>query len=269
MNPREALLSVRKVVESLGDEKVKNSYYLEFHRRLLVLELVSKHCHGGKVVDVGASPFILSCALKSMGFDVVAVDYDPEEYKRIAETCGILTARADLERDAIPLEDSWTDCAVFTEVIEHINPYYVGHTLAEINRVLKPHGALILTTPNIASLFRRLRLMLGLQPQYRYHVHEYTKSEIEQLLNKYGFNAVESFYSDVNDLTFVDAEGDEYLTLGSYPRLLALAIRRPTKLNLLRAAAYPVLKLVPSLRMLIVIVAQKITAPNAVKVERW
>jgi len=49
MSPRETLLSVRKVVESLGDERVKNSYYLEFHRRLLVLELVSKHCHGGRV----------------------------------------------------------------------------------------------------------------------------------------------------------------------------------------------------------------------------
>jgi len=76
---------------------------------------------------------------------------------------------------------------------------------------------LILTTPNIASLFRRLRLMLGLQPQYRYHVHEYTKSEVEQLLQQYGFDVVESFYSDVNDLTFVNAERDEYLALGSYP----------------------------------------------------
>jgi len=164
MNPREALLSVRGVVESLGDERVKNSYYLEFHRRSLVLELASRYCQGGRVVDVGASPFILSCALKSMGFNVVAVDYNPEEYKQIAETCGVSIVKADLEKDAIPLGDGWADCAVFTEVIEHINPYYVGHTLAEINRVLKPHGMLILTTPNIASLFRRLRLMLGLPP---------------------------------------------------------------------------------------------------------
>jgi len=128
---------------------------------------------------------------------------------------------------------------------------------------------LILTTPNIASLFRRLRLMLCLQPQYRYHVHEYTKSEVEQLLQQYGFNVVESFYSDVNDLTLVDAEGDEYLALGSYPRLLALAIRRPTKLNLLRAAAYPAVKLVPSLRMLIVMVTKKVATATALRVERW
>jgi len=131
MSPREALLSVRRVVESLGDKKVRDSYYVEFHRRLLVLELASRYCQGGRVVDVGASPFILSCALQSMGFDVVAVDYDTEEYRRIAETCGVSTTKADLEKGATPLGDGRAGCTMFTEVIEHINPYYVGHTQGE------------------------------------------------------------------------------------------------------------------------------------------
>jgi len=55
-NPRESLLSVRGVVEPLGDERVKNSYYVEFHRRPLVLELASRYCQGGRVVDVGPVP---------------------------------------------------------------------------------------------------------------------------------------------------------------------------------------------------------------------
>jgi len=76
MNPRETLLSVRKVIEFLGDGGVRNSYYLEFHKRLLVLELASKYCQGKRVVDVRATPF-LSCALKLIGFDVVTPDYDP------------------------------------------------------------------------------------------------------------------------------------------------------------------------------------------------
>jgi len=37
MNPREVLLSMRKVVESLGDERVKNGHYLEFRRMFLNL----------------------------------------------------------------------------------------------------------------------------------------------------------------------------------------------------------------------------------------
>jgi len=53
----------------------------------------------------------------------VAIDYETEEYRRIAETCGVSTAKADLERDATPLGDNRAGYAVFTEVIEHINPY--------------------------------------------------------------------------------------------------------------------------------------------------
>jgi len=72
--------------------------------------------------------------------------------------------KPDLERDRVPVGDGWADCAVFSEVLEHLNPYYVGHTVSEINRVLRPGGILMLTTPNIASLFRRIRLLLGIQP---------------------------------------------------------------------------------------------------------
>jgi len=209
-SPREALLRVREVVEVLGDGRVKHSYYPEFHRRLQVLELVSEYCRsGGRVVDFGASPFITSCALKHIGFEVLAVDFDPGEYGRIAEACGVRAVGADFERDRVPIDDGWAGCAVFSEVLEHLNPYYVSHAMSEINRVLRLGGIPVLTTPNIASLFRRLRLLFGIQSQYRLHVREYTKCEVEDLLGRHGFRALRSFYSDVNDLIYIDAEAEE------------------------------------------------------------
>jgi 2-polyprenyl-3-methyl-5-hydroxy-6-metoxy-1,4-benzoquinol methylase len=54
------------------------------------------------------------------------------------------------------------DYAMFTEVLEHIHYYYVPLVLSKINRALKLGGVLILATPNIASLFRRLRLLLSM-----------------------------------------------------------------------------------------------------------
>lgn len=269
MSPREALLRVREVVETSGDGRVRHSYYLEFHIRLQALELVAEYCQDRRVVDFGASPFITSCALNFMGFEVIAVDFDPEEYRSIAETCQVQAVRADLERDRVPVGDEWTDCAIFSEVLEHINPYYVGHALSEISRVLRPGGILVLTTPNIASLFRRIRLLLGIQPQYRLHVHEYTKPEVEDLLGRHGFRVLRSFYSDVDDLTYVDAEAEEYLELGTYRRLLRLALRRPTRLNILRLLAYPIVKAFPGLRMLIVVVAEKVSGAETIGVHRW
>ncbi|MFZ8857734.1 MAG: hypothetical protein ACO2O1_05775 [Candidatus Caldarchaeales archaeon] len=81
---------------------------------------------------------------------------------------------------------------------------------------LKPGRYLILTTPNIASLFRRFKLLLGRQPIYRYHVREYTMSKVLAMLEKAGFMPVEFYYSAVNDMTYVDAEPEGYKRLRSY-----------------------------------------------------
>jgi len=202
-----------------------------------------------------------------MGYDVTAVDVEPEPYMPIAERCGVKVVKRDLERERLDIRGA--DCAVFTEVIEHLHYYYVPQVLSEINKSLKPSGYLILTTPNIASLFRRLRLILGKQPIYRYHVREYTMPEVLAMLEEAGFKPVEYYYSAVNDLTYVDAEPEEYKRLGSYADLLRLAIKKPTKLKLLRAAAYPLVKLVPSLRMLTVAASQKHGEPTFATIERW
>jgi hypothetical protein len=58
-------------------------------------------------------------------------------------------------------------------------------------------GVSILTTPNIASLFSRLRLLLGKQPIYHYHVREYTMREVVSLLREAGFEVIKAYYSIV------------------------------------------------------------------------
>jgi len=218
-------------------------------------------------MDLGAQPFVVSCAFKAMGYDFTAVDAKPEPYMPIAERCGVKVVKRDLERERLDIRGA--DCAMFTEVIEHLHYYYVPQVLSEINKSLKPSGYLILTTPNIASLFRRLRLILGKQPIYRYHVREYTMPEVPSMLEETGFKPVEYYYSAVNDLTYVNAEPKDYKRLRDYADLLKLAIKKPTKLNLLRVAAYPLVKLIPSLRMPIVAISQKYREPAPTATERW
>jgi hypothetical protein len=134
---------------------------------------------------------------------------------------------------------------------------------------LKPEGKLILTTPNIASLFRRLRLLLGIQPLYSYHVREYSMKEVLSLLREAGFEIVKAYYSVVNDLTNVNADPNEYLRISSFNDLVRIALKKPTKLNLLRLSAYPLVKLRPSLRQLSVVVAMKAREPTTHELRRW
>jgi len=93
--------------------------------------------------------------------------------------------------------------------------------------------------------------------------------EVLAMLEEAGFKPVKLYYSAVNDLTYVDAEPEDYKRLRGYADLLKLAIKKPTKLNLLRVAAYPLVKLIPSLRMLIVAISQKYSEPAPTATERW
>ena len=47
--------------------------------------MLSRHCpRGSLVVNLGAQPFILSCVAKLTGYEVVAVNVEPEKYLKIA-----------------------------------------------------------------------------------------------------------------------------------------------------------------------------------------
>jgi 2-polyprenyl-3-methyl-5-hydroxy-6-metoxy-1,4-benzoquinol methylase len=136
---------------------------------------------------------------------------------------------------------------VFTEVLEHLQYYYVPLVLSKIDRALKPGGVVTLTTPNIASLFRRLRLMLGIQPIYHYHVREYTMKEVVSLLREARFEITKAYYSVVNDLTFINVDPEEHLRISSFKDMMSIVLKKPTKLNILRLLAYPIVKIRPSL----------------------
>jgi 2-polyprenyl-3-methyl-5-hydroxy-6-metoxy-1,4-benzoquinol methylase len=98
-----------------------------------------------------------------------------------------LTARPALA--AIPRE---YDLILFVEVLEHllVNPLLL---FREIRDHLAPGGRLFLTTPNVARLGNRYRMLLGrpIQERGRYprdgqgvygHVVEYTRAELDRLL---------------------------------------------------------------------------------------
>jgi SAM-dependent methyltransferase len=69
----------------------------------------------------------------------------------------------DVEKEQIPLESDWADVLLMMEVFEHfgIDPM---HALWEANRILKPGGRLVLSTPNAASIDSFCRIMRGMAP---------------------------------------------------------------------------------------------------------
>lgn len=78
-----------------------------------------------------------------------------------------------------PMGDDTFDIILFNHVLEHIPDD--GKALAEVRRILKPGGVLILGVPNEGALFWRTAYRL--QPQTREntdHVHFYTPKSVRQ-----------------------------------------------------------------------------------------
>lgn len=64
---------------------------------------------------------------------------------------------ADLDADPLPYPDASFDLVTCTEVIEHLRDF--RGALREMHRVLRPGGALVLSTPNVLNLRSRLRYL--------------------------------------------------------------------------------------------------------------
>jgi SAM-dependent methyltransferase len=140
----------------------------------------------GVIVDVGASPVYGLPLTMIKGWTIEPIP----------------SLAFDYEKDTYPYADASVDGVLLCEVIEHfvLDPL---HCIIEINRILKPDGFLILTTPNAASWFTIYQALDQRHPSRwpvyttnsatranHIHAREYLTSEVRMLLEAGGFGDI-------------------------------------------------------------------------------
>lgn len=109
--------------------------------------------HGKIVVDFPAGLGRTSKALHEAGAEVRSFDIFPDAF----DAQGLECQYGDMTKK-FPIEDGSCDFAIFQEGIEHLADQLFA--LSEFNRILKPGGRLIVTTPNYSALRAKLSYLM-------------------------------------------------------------------------------------------------------------
>lgn len=164
---------------------------------------------GARILDApcgGAAA--LTLALRERGFDAIGADIDPE-----AATClGPHFQKANLDAE-LPWPDQSFDAVISTEGIEHLENHF--SFLREVQRILKPGGLLVLTTPNITALRSRVRFLGSgffgrdgrpLNEAARHPLHHIglaTFSELRYELHVSGFQISEVRHTHIKPISYL------------------------------------------------------------------
>jgi methionine biosynthesis protein MetW len=139
----------------------------------------------------------------------------------IAQRNGILAQVHDLSKP-FPFADATFDRVICLEVVEHL--FDPAFALAEISRVLKPDGCVILAVPNIVHISNRMRGLLGgfspggtpetasRRPWADPHIRFFTLRSLRQFVAEQGFRITELY-------------GESFALFSTFPVLSPLAAR--------------------------------------------
>ena len=135
---------------------------------------------GKRCLDLGSDNGVVSLLLRKQGGSWASGDLTAETVEAIR---GLVETDVHLvTEDKLPFADGEFDVVVVADMLEHVEREAVF--AAELSRVLKAGGRLVVNTPHARdTALRRLRLRLGQTDEKHGHVRPgYTRESLEALL---------------------------------------------------------------------------------------
>ncbi len=188
---------------SAGKDKMDYSSKGEKVRMEKLIHFVNEEGQYNKILDVGCGDGTLGSMLLKNSNEIFGIEAN-EGAAEIAKKRGLRVKVQDIE-SGFSFNNNTFDVVVAAEIIEHIldTDFFID----EVRRVLKPNGFLVLSTPNIASLGKRVYLLLGKNPYFEAsfgyppeaqagHIRFFTKDLLMNFLKYRGFTIVK-FTSDI------------------------------------------------------------------------
>jgi len=214
MNEEDALNTAYKI---FGQYSKK--YTVDFDRYLFSLKLLSKipHLNKKKVLDIGTGIGLMPLSLKKMGVEAKGLDYyifpesnnkmfclsEISDYKKIWQNNGLKVFNENIFDPNLVSKIGTFDVILSEATIEHLkDPRYF---LEQCWKLLNADGYVLITTPNLTTLTKRLRFLFGRSPywpiesfftdgeKFTGHWREYSIPELRYMCVTTGFSITETY----------------------------------------------------------------------------
>ena len=164
--------------------------------------------HGGKVLDIGCGPGIVTEWLLQQDCEVHGVDVAPQMIEICEQRFGN-SAKAEFRVarvEKLPYEDGYFDSVIAMGLMEYLEDDRTA--LAEMNRVLRPGGNLIVTYPAAFSPWRNwtrfvyhpiatvFRAMIRRPSGYKIVHKSYREGPVDRSLMETGYKTDERIFYD-------------------------------------------------------------------------
>ena len=200
-------------IRSWSRDRGGDAAYVETHLTRLVrtLQITPAGTAGDRILEMGAYMHITPALAAKLGYGEVRGSYlgppGKTDVREVAGACGErFRCEIDLfnaERDAYPYADGSFAAVLCCELIEHLYDDPM-HLMAEVNRILRPGGHLVLSTPNACSYRAAAAVLLNYHPGFFHqyvrpdangvvdprHAREFAPRDVHCLLEAGGFEVV-------------------------------------------------------------------------------
>lgn len=159
---------------------------------------------GGTILDIGCGNGYLLYQFRDKFSTLVGLEYSPMRLEQARMNLAGLNfiGLAGSAEDMSQLDSNSVDRIISADTIEHIPDVYSA--AREMHRVLKPEGVMVINTPNIAFLKKRIMLCMGRFPSTSQpnegigddilfdggHLHYFTYRSLGIVLQRAGFELI-------------------------------------------------------------------------------
>ena len=148
-----------------------------------------------RLVDIGCGPGTFLGSLGHISNEAIGIDAMQNQLAYAQDHFGNNHVRfINATRPPYPIDSNSVDVVTMIELIEHLDLNSIKDLLAEVWRLLLPGGEILLTTPNYASLWPILELIVNKKSNVSYehqHITHFDRHKLHGMLTEAGFEVQE------------------------------------------------------------------------------